>query len=202
MSEDPEIAKALTTRTPDAAIDVLEQIKVVPEAVDLELALFILPRVRARLAHLMEIKGIAEMKIKDSLKDREGRQRVHGGSTFGLKDGEWIMGQTDAMSLLRYLTTYVGDDYTQEMLDKGIRLQAVEAACPTCGPLRVACPKCGQPIRQLVVDHRGLNAIEKVARADIKKRLDGVSPETMRRRAEPSLVVKPTRVDSQRTSEE
>lgn len=178
--------------TPDKEVDLLldPEVKVVSPLIDLEVSLAILPEVHRRIRRLMEIKGLGEMMVRAHLKDREGRQRVYGATVYGLKDGAWQMEEWEARALLKFLTTYVGDDFTQEQLDKAIADTAVEFAlkCSHDGHEWMAfpaCPKCGKPPVRLVVNHTGINAIYKVARKEVKEKID-----TLRRRAEPTVEIK------------
>lgn len=160
----------------------------VPKEIDLELALAVLPEVERRLRRLMEIRGVAQHLILAHLKEREGAQRVYGNTVFGLKDGAWSMAEWEARALLKFLTTYVGDDFTQEQLDKAIRIEtvAIKAVCEMHGEYEmvVVCRECGVSAERLVVDHRGINAIEKKARKEVK---DAIAKH--RRRAEPTLTI-------------
>lgn len=173
---------------PGRAVDIMEnaEVKVVSPLIDLEVSLSILPEVHRRLRRLMEIKGIAEMMIRSHLTTREGKQRVYGNTVYGLKDGKWEMEAWEALALLRVLRPFVGDDFTQEQLDKAIALVPVEVAlkCEHDGDwvTTPVCPKCAKPAVRLIVDHRGINALHKVARKDIKDAI-----EKARRRAEPTI---------------
>lgn len=175
---------------PSRALDIMEnaEVKVVSPLLDLEASLSVLPEVHRRLRRLMEIKGIAEMMIRSHLKSREGRQRVYGNVTYGLKDGKWEMEEWEARVLLTFLTTYVGDDFTQEQLDKAIAdvLVEVTLTCAHDGEWAIApiCPKCRNPVTRLIVNHTGINTIYKVARKEVKEKID-----SLRRRAEPSIEI-------------
>lgn len=199
MSEN-EVDKALATIDAQARLAVkeyVEQGRAIPDVLDLEIALAGLPKVKEWLARAMQFKGRAEMVIEDHLKTLDAKQRIYGATAFGLKAGGWTMGNADAEALLKYLVPFAGEDYTQSQLDDGIRREAIyyPAVCVDHGEfsLPVMCPKCHVLVERLVVNHTGLNKIEKLARAEVKRRLDGVSPETLRRRSEPSLELKPAR---------
>ena len=182
-----------------AVVEFVERGVPLPDVLDLEIALAGLPKVNEWLKRAMTFKGRAEMIVEQHLKTLDARQRIYGATAFGLKSGGWVMSPTDAETLLAYLLPYAGTDFTQGDLDAAIRHEGVyvSGVCAEHGPyeVAVACKAtgCGVVMERLVVNHTGLNKIEKVARAEVKRRLDGVSPETLRRRGEPSLELKPAR---------
>lgn len=196
-NENDKALAIIEQRGTEVVREYVERGRPLPDLLDLEVALAGLPKVNEWLKRAMAFKGRAEMVVEDYLKSIEGKQRLYGATAFGLKDGGWTMAPADAETLLRFLTTYVGTDYTQAQLDAGIRKEGVriKATCPDHGEfdVPVVCRRCGVTAETMVVNHTGLNKIEKVARADVKKRLDGTSPETLRRRYAPSLTLTPAR---------